>query len=192
MVTANLRAVLTLNFVGTTADVTVTCPRNGIGLAPIAGIENVTGGSGINTLTGDANANVLTGGGGNDKLDGGAGADQMVGGSGDDTYRVDNVADAVVEQAGQGTDTVLASVSFTLSGNVENLTLTAGGLTGTGNSLANILTGSSGIDILIGGAGDDTLIGGAGNDTHTGGLGNDHFVFAAGFGNDTITDFIAT
>jgi Ca2+-binding RTX toxin-like protein len=83
----------------------------------------------------------------------------------------------------------LASASFTLSGNVENLTLTAGGLTGTGNALANILAGSSGIDILIGGAGDDTLIGGAGNDTHTGGLGNDHFVFAAGFGNDTITDF---
>ena len=37
----------------------------------------------------------------------------------------------------------------------------------------------------------DILIGGAGNDTLTGGTGNNSFVFAAGFGNDTITDFDA-
>jgi Ca2+-binding RTX toxin-like protein len=37
----------------------------------------------------------------------------------------------------------------------------------------------------------DTFVGGAGNDTLTGLGGNDTFVFAAGFGKDTITDFSA-
>ncbi|MCT9812745.1 hypothetical protein N0K08_19105, partial [Acidovorax sp. Be4] len=44
---------------------------------------------------------------------------------------------------------------------------------------------------LSGGGGNDRLIGGAGNDTMDGGTGNDVFVFAAGFGNDTITSFDA-
>ena len=44
-------------------------------------------------------------------------------------------------------------------------------------------------DSLDGGVGDDTLIGGEGNDTLTGGEGADTFVFGAGHGNDTITDF---
>ena len=37
----------------------------------------------------------------------------------------------------------------------------------------------------------NTFVGGAGNDTLTGLGGNDTFVFAAGFGKDTITDFSA-
>ena len=36
---------------------------------------------------------------------------------------------------------------------------------------------------------DDRLYGGAGDDTLTGGWGTDTFVFAAGHGDDTITDF---
>ena len=47
----------------------------------------------------------------------------MAGGKGDDSYYVDNADDKVIEQAGEGVDTVYAKVSTTLSANVENLVL---------------------------------------------------------------------
>ena len=82
-------------------------------------------------------------GDGNDVLDGGAGADTMVGGTGNDTYSVDNAGDVVIENAGEGTDTVKTSLaSYTLTDNVENLTGTvATGQTLTGNALANSIGG---------------------------------------------------
>jgi hypothetical protein len=61
-------------------------------------------------------------------------------------------------------------------------------VTGTGTPINTIL-GTPGDDVLVGTAGNDWISGGAGNDTLTGGLGNDTFVFAPGYGNDTITDF---
>jgi len=51
------------------------------------------------------------------------------------------------------------------------------------------LFGEEGEDSLDGGAGRDTLTGGAGDDTLTGGAGDDVFVYTAGSGADTITDF---
>ena len=51
------------------------------------------------------------------------------------------------------------------------------------------LDGLAGNDSLVGGDGGDTLDGGAGNDTLSGGLGADTFVFRAGGGADTITDY---
>ena len=137
-----------------------------------------------NNITGNSAANVLNGGAGNDKLDGGAGADTMNGGTGDDTYIVDNTGDVVVENAGEGTDKVLASASHTLGANVENLTLTGGAdISGTGNEMDNTIVGNSGNNTLSGGAGNDTLTDNAGNDVLDGGLGAD--TMSGGTGNDT-------
>lgn len=153
-------------------------------------IENLllTGGASINgvgndldnTLTGNTGSNSLFGGGGNDRLDGKAGTDSMFGGTGDDTYVVERTTDAVTEYAGEGIDVVESSVTYTLTDQVENLTLTGtSAINGTGNALDNILIGNSGVNTLVGGAGNDRLDGGAGNDILRGGIGNDTYVVNA-------------
>ena len=144
---------------------------------------NGTGNDANNLLSGNSGSNILNGGAGNDTLDGGAGIDSLIGGSGDDTYVVDSVADVVTELAGEGTDLIQSSVTYTIQNNVENLTLTGiGTINATGNSASNVLTGNSGNNSLNGGAGDDTIFGGAGNDTLDGGTGADSL--AGGLGND--------
>jgi Ca2+-binding RTX toxin-like protein len=174
-----------------------------------ANVENLTlTGSGAisgtgnelnNVLTGNGAANTLIGGAGDDTLNGGAGVDRLVGGDGNDTYVLGSDFDTVVENPGEGTDTVTVNLNYTLGTNVENLTLT-GTLAAygygnssdnliTGNSAANRLEGRVGDDTLIGGGGADTLLGGVGNDMLTGGTGNDTFLFNKGDGHDVITDF---
>ncbi|MCF8531929.1 MAG: hypothetical protein K9G48_02905 [Reyranella sp.] len=139
-------------------------------------IANVlSGGSGNDTLYGGFGDDTLIGGSGNDSLDGGQGADAMIGGSGNDTYFVNHTGDTVTEQAGEGIDTVQSEISYTLSANVENLTLTGGAVEARGNELANILTGTDSANSLYGFGGDDTLIGGLGADTMVGGSGNDTY-----------------
>ncbi|WP_208107714.1 calcium-binding protein [Thiopseudomonas denitrificans] len=149
-----------------------------------SGDNILDGGDGDDQLYGGAGNDTLIGGAGNDLLDGGTGADTMMGGAGDDVYIVDNVNDVVIEHADEGVDLVQASVDYTLTDHVENLTLTGSGhIRGTGNELDNIITGNSGNNILEGGAGNDTLIGGAGNDLLDGGTGAD--IMRGGMGNDT-------
>ena len=146
----------------------------------------LTGNEFNNALVGNVGNDTLLGGAGNDALNGGVGADTMAGGAGNDTYFVDNAGDVVNEAAGQGTDTVFASVNYSLSAGqeIEFLRANAGatGLSLTGNEFANRLVGSAGNDTLNGGGGTDSL-GGMG--------GNDIFRFLAGFGQDTITDLTA-
>jgi Ca2+-binding RTX toxin-like protein len=50
------------------------------------------------------------------------------------------------------------------------------------------LEGRAGNDTITGGGGADTLIGGTGNDVLSGGAGKDLFLFAAGDGQDRVTD----
>lgn len=130
----------------------------------------------------------VTGNDGDDILDGGAGDDVLTGGNGDDSYVVDSAGDVVVEAASQGRDTVISSVDFTLSANVENLSLTGGAILGTGNGLANTLFGNELDNTLDGGGGDDSLLGGAGNDILIGGSGSDTYFYTAGEGDDLIRD----
>ena len=81
----------------------------------------------------------------------------MIGDGGNDTYRVDNAGDVVIENAAEGTDTVLSATHFALPANVENLTLQSlTGLQGYGNTLANTMIGSFASDLLDGGAGADS------------------------------------
>ena len=102
------------------------------------------------------------------------------------TY-VDDVTDAVVENANEGIDTVRASVSHTLGANVENLILEgSGNLNGAGNALDNTLTGNSGNNVLNGGAGADTMIGGLGNDIYYVDDSDDVVVENANEGIDTV------
>lgn len=144
----------------------------------------LSGLGGNDTLNGGAGNDTLSGGDGNDLLIGGAGVDRMSGGIGNDNYVVENASDVVTEMAGQGTDLVQSSVNYTLSANVENLTLTgAAALVGTGNILTNVINGNAGANRLSGLAGNDTIYGGGGNDQLDGGAGIDRMV--GGAGNDT-------
>ena len=124
---------------------------------------------------------------GNNTLSGTINVDCLIGLAGNDTYTVNNAGDVVVENPSEGTDLVNASISYTLTDNVENLTLTgSANLNGTGNDLNNSLTGNTGNNILTGNAGNDTLNGGAGIDTLIGGLGDDLYVVDST--TDTITE----
>ena len=132
------------------------------------GNDWIRGEAGNDTLNGDDGNDKILGEAGNDTLDGGAGNDIMTGGTGDDIYVYDGAGDRAIENADEGTDTIQSTANYTvLADNVENLTLTGSGdISGTGNSLDNVITGNSGDNILIGGGGNDTLIGGDGSDTY--------------------------
>ncbi|NJO31408.1 MAG: hypothetical protein HC874_30515, partial [Richelia sp. SL_2_1] len=150
-------------------------------------LDNVlNGGEGNDTLYGSEGNDFLNGGAGNDYLDGGAGNDTMSGGEGNDTYVVDSLDDEIVENTSSGTDTVKASINFSIAElfNIENLTLTDNAINGTGNSLNNRITGNILDNVLDGGEGNDSLLGDEGNDYLDGGAGNNSL--NGGEGNDSL------
>jgi parallel beta-helix repeat protein len=137
-----------------------------------------------NTISGMASGSIsipgqvnpVTGTIGDDTLTGTAGADEMKGFAGDDIYIVNHSGDVVTEAAGEGNDTIYASISHTLKANIENLVLTGTeAINGDGNTLDNVLIGNAASNRLKGDIGNDTLDGGAGIDTLDGGDGNDTY-----------------
>jgi Ca2+-binding RTX toxin-like protein len=155
-------------------------------------------------INGTPDDDTLRGSNGDDSIDGAAGADRMIGRGGNDLYYVDNVGDKVRELVGEGADTVISRISWTLGANVENLDLSGdlSGLSGTGNALDNVISGDMGSNLLKGLEGNDTIDGGnivspSHADTLWGGSGDDtltagqrrysHDVLHGGTGNDKLS-----
>jgi serralysin len=159
-------------------------------LAGFGGDDTIWGGEGQDNLVGGDGIDTLRGENGNDVVNGGTGGDALIGGLGNDTYMIDDAGDVVTEFGGQGTDTVRASVSYTLTpgADVETLRTTSDAgfdaIDLTGNASGNIVRGNSGANFLNGGDGNDELTGLGGNDV---------FVFNtalnAATNVDVITDF---
>lgn len=192
--------------------------RDNVGIAYGTVIENARLGRADDSAFGNDAPNALWGGAGNDTLSGGDGADTLVGGTGDDRmagnagndiYVVDSPFDLVVEQPGEGIDTVItwrrvhvleAEVEVLLAatpgparllGNDADNTIHGGAhadtiLGGEGNDLINgradadRLIGGGGADLLAGGGGADTLFGGPGADRLWGQAGDDRMLGSAG------------
>ena len=114
--------------------------------------SNGTGNTLDNVLDGSTNTAVNT-------LTGGAGNDTYIVGTGDIVSETSTLATEI--------DTVQTAITYTLTANVENLTLTgATAINGTGNTLNNVLTGNGATNTLNGGTGADTMLGGLGNDIY--------------------------
>lgn len=178
-----------------------------VSIASGAVIENAIGGSGNDTIRGNSADNRMTGGGGTDIIDGGLGSDTVV-------FQGPRSAYTITWNGGTGTIT-RAGESVTVT-NVEFLAFTdqtiaaspTGGLTVSGDLIANTINGSAfadrlgggggadtlngldGADVLDGGWGDDQLFGGAGDDFLIGGLGAD--AINGGDGVDTVDYSAAT
>ena len=119
---------------------------------------------GADNITGFATDDTIDGLDGNDTLSGAGGADTLSGGEGNDTLN-------------GGTD------NDTLDGGIGNDTLY-------GNNGDDNLQGGDGQDNIYGGAGNDILSGGTGAyDTLIGDAGNDIYLFSAGDGNTTISNY---
>jgi len=150
--------------------------------------DSLDGGAGNDLMRGDFGNDTLLGGSGNDSLDGGTGNDSLVGGTGNDLYTVDSLSDVISETTTTVAeiDSVSSSIAWTLGSYLENLTLTgSGAISGTGNTLGNVITGNTGNNSLNGSSGNDTLSGAEGNDSLNGGSGNDSLI--GGAGNDLYT-----
>jgi Ca2+-binding RTX toxin-like protein len=160
------------------------------GFSSIAGIENVVAGSGNDTVRGNNLANTLNGGAGDDRFVAfnNDGNDTYIGGLGTDTLDLSatNAAATVSTVSAQS-----ARIGNDSLNSIENIIGSQGGDTIIMGGGVNVIDGAGGADTINAGGGNDIITGGAGNDNLNGGAGNDTFIFASGFGADTITGFDA-
>jgi Ca2+-binding RTX toxin-like protein len=141
-------------------------------------IENLIGSSFKDSLRGNDLSNLIEGGAGddnllgvdgNDTLDGGTGNDHMQGMRDDDTYIVDSAGDYIVEDAGNGIDTIIASVSYALEYAEVEVMQAASGIAPinlTGNRYTTTLIGNEGSNVLDGRGAANQMHGGGGNDVY--------------------------
>ncbi len=166
-----------------------------------AGNDWLYGQASDDTLMGEAGSDRLFGGRGNDSLCGGAANDTLWGAGNDDRLFGDDGDDVMhgeggrdTMQGGAGNDSMTGGwFSDWMYGGADDDTIEGDGgydhlFGGRGNDL---MSGGILDDTLYGAAGSDSLIGDSGNDMLHGEGDSDVFVFADGFGNDTINDFDA-
>ena len=68
----------------------------------------------------------------------------MAGGGGNDTYTVDDPADVVMEASGAGEDHVRSNIAYTLTNDLEHLTLLGtAAINGIGNASTNRIIGNT-------------------------------------------------
>lgn len=114
-----------------------------------------------NVLLGNTGNNQLFGEAGNDSLDGRGGADTLIGGVGNDSYTVRSLQDVVVENPGEGIDTLYLSFlygwEYHLADGMENMRVVqdnAGRVYG--NNLNNTITANT--PSIHGLGGDDVIV----------------------------------
>lgn len=129
---------------------------------PTTGNDDIAGSSSNDTIDGLAGNDSIFGAAGNDTLVGGAGADTLGGGAGNDLFFMTDAGDLVIEAAGGGADTIIASVSMTMPNQVEVLQIASdvSGITITGGAGNDMLIGNGWANNFNGGAGDDVILAG--------------------------------
>ena len=131
------------------------------------------------TVTLTISADIYSGTTGNDTIVGSIGSDTLSGGLGDDIYTINDAANVVIENLGEGFDTVHSTVSYTLSENVEDLYLDGNvAINGTGNIAGNWIHGNEAANTLDDGGSAPSMptIGDIAADTLSGGKGNDVYI----------------
>ncbi|KEP71208.1 hypothetical protein DL1_11205 [Thioclava dalianensis] len=178
-----------------------------------AGDDRLTADGGNDTLIGGTGNDTIGLWSGDDSVDAGDDADlievysldddTIVGGEGgldDDSLKTFITGPVTATYSGDEAGTITDGMGTLTFHEIENLFLSeqddsllgasdSAGIYAKGRAGDDLMIGGSGNDTFYGGADGDTLAGGDGDDSLTGDDGNDLFVFNAGDGNDTITDF---
>jgi Ca2+-binding RTX toxin-like protein len=137
-------------------------PVYGSGTTTIDTSVNYLTSANVQTMTGIGSANILIGDVNslNDVITSNSGIDTLIGGSGNDTFVVNNSADAINLPSNNLGSTVDSSVNYAVNPQVQTLT-------GIGsanislvdnNGLNDVITSNSGVDTLIGGSGNNTFV----------------------------------